>query len=543
MQEEHVTTAHAPQAPDGAPARGGRNFRRWRRSRPFWGGLFLILSAIELFLSSNLNLGNLQVHFGPSGFLSYVIPAMLLLCGVLTWFSPGQRIFYGILGTLTAVYSLIGLNFGGFVAGLLLGCIGGALTVAWSQQQPEPAAPAAPPAVDETYVGQSSTAVYGTPAAEQPQQDEPGVDPGAEPRHGLLTDTLPTSLRSPLHDDEGYGGRHTTGYGGAGYAEDERPPDSGPLPRRRMRQIGGMFSVLVLVAAAFAAASQPLPALAAPSPSPSVCPSSTSPKASPTRTTTSAPAAPGAGAAARTDASASASPTASASAEEQKESDGGGIIDGIVDFFTGIFGGGDEKKAAEPEPSASASASALPSAGPSGSPNAPAGSATPTPSKTSAKPCVSASASVPPKRAALAAGQPAVALQPSLLLANVQTMTGLSYDGIVDLPTKTSNGPGTIRVLKFSMRTSVSRPFELRTPGGPKNLLTKSSELTVAGNVAFYTNRFAGKVLGLIPQTYTPESPPLLIVPDVLFTDVEIQLVFVQADELRAPSLDLRFAA
>src|SRR6185369_2290334 len=112
MQEDHVTTAHAPQAPQGAPARGG-SFRRWRRGRPFWGGLLLILSAVELFLSSNLNPTDFQVHFGPTGFLSYVIPAMLLLCGSLTWLSPGQRLFYGILGTLTAVYSLIGLNLGG----------------------------------------------------------------------------------------------------------------------------------------------------------------------------------------------------------------------------------------------------------------------------------------------------------------------------------------------------------------------------------------------------------------------------------------------
>ena len=26
-------------------------FRSWRRSRPFWGGLFLIIAGLELFLS------------------------------------------------------------------------------------------------------------------------------------------------------------------------------------------------------------------------------------------------------------------------------------------------------------------------------------------------------------------------------------------------------------------------------------------------------------------------------------------------------------
>ena len=52
----------------------------WVSQRPFWGGLLLFLSGFELFLSSNMDLGAMQVHFGPTGFLSYLLPAMLLLC-------------------------------------------------------------------------------------------------------------------------------------------------------------------------------------------------------------------------------------------------------------------------------------------------------------------------------------------------------------------------------------------------------------------------------------------------------------------------------
>src|SRR5690348_6057380 len=144
-----------------APTQGS-SWRSWRRSRPFYGGLLMILSAIELFFSANLNPGALQVHFGPTGFLSYVIPVVMLLCGVLSWVSPGQRLFYGILGALTAVYSLIGLNLGGFFVGLLLGVIGGALAAAWSPL-PEP-----PDPFDAQYVGRQSTAVYGTPIQAEP---------------------------------------------------------------------------------------------------------------------------------------------------------------------------------------------------------------------------------------------------------------------------------------------------------------------------------------------------------------------------------------
>ena len=35
-----------------APTEGSR-WRRWRRSRPFYGGLLMILSALELFFSAS----------------------------------------------------------------------------------------------------------------------------------------------------------------------------------------------------------------------------------------------------------------------------------------------------------------------------------------------------------------------------------------------------------------------------------------------------------------------------------------------------------
>src|SRR6185369_3185407 len=106
-------------------------FRRWRRSRPFWGGLLLLLSGALIFYSGNLDLGNLQVHLGLPGFQSYVIPLVLALCGLLGWFSPAQRIFYGVIGLLAAVYSLVGANLGGFVFGFVAGTFGGGLMVAW----------------------------------------------------------------------------------------------------------------------------------------------------------------------------------------------------------------------------------------------------------------------------------------------------------------------------------------------------------------------------------------------------------------------------
>src|SRR4051794_28650868 len=113
-------------------------FRRWRRQRPFWGGLLLVLSGIEYYVSGNLQVGGMEIHLGPTGFLSYLIPLIILLCGLLSVFTPPQRLFYGIVALVTALYSLIGLNLGGFFFGMLLAFFGGALVIAWGPPRVRP---------------------------------------------------------------------------------------------------------------------------------------------------------------------------------------------------------------------------------------------------------------------------------------------------------------------------------------------------------------------------------------------------------------------
>jgi hypothetical protein len=57
---------------------------------------------------------------------------MLLLCGILLWFSPAQRAFYSLLSIVLALGSWITSNLGGFFIGMLFGLVGGALAFAWS---------------------------------------------------------------------------------------------------------------------------------------------------------------------------------------------------------------------------------------------------------------------------------------------------------------------------------------------------------------------------------------------------------------------------
>ncbi len=108
-----------------------QRFRAWRRARPFTGGLLTALGGIEMFFSGQLDIGRIHVQLGIEGLQATIIPVLLLLLGVLVIAMPAHRIFYGVIALAIAVYSLVGVNLGGFFIGMLLSTVGGVLAVAW----------------------------------------------------------------------------------------------------------------------------------------------------------------------------------------------------------------------------------------------------------------------------------------------------------------------------------------------------------------------------------------------------------------------------
>ena len=96
-------------------------FGGWAHRRPFVGGVLAILAGVEMFFSGQLDIGNIHVQLGIEGFQATVIPVGMVLLGVLAILMPAHRIFYGVLTLVLAVYSLIGVNLGGFFVGMLLG--------------------------------------------------------------------------------------------------------------------------------------------------------------------------------------------------------------------------------------------------------------------------------------------------------------------------------------------------------------------------------------------------------------------------------------
>lgn len=113
-----------------------RTFRDWRRTRPFWGGLLVIVAGVEMMVAPAAQTLvmplNLVIYAGIAGISVYLIGILLMALGVLAWVQPQQRLFYGVVSSLLAVASFVTANFGGFVIGMLLGIVGGAMIFSWS---------------------------------------------------------------------------------------------------------------------------------------------------------------------------------------------------------------------------------------------------------------------------------------------------------------------------------------------------------------------------------------------------------------------------
>ncbi|MET8139488.1 DUF6114 domain-containing protein [Sphaerisporangium sp. NPDC005288] len=129
--------------------------RAWRRSRPFWGGLLTVLAGVELIsLPFSLDALPLIVHSVEAG-LAYLLSITMIVLGVLIVFQPAQRVFLGVVAILLSIASVVYVNVGGFLLGMVLGLLGGALTAAWTPVPHDPAAavpqdaPGAPPAGPE----------------------------------------------------------------------------------------------------------------------------------------------------------------------------------------------------------------------------------------------------------------------------------------------------------------------------------------------------------------------------------------------------------
>lgn len=137
-----MATARHEAAP--AARRSGGRWRRWRRGRPFTAGVLVALGGAEMLVTLRAPLGVL-LHIGPQGLAAYLVPIILVICGALLIATPQQRVFYALVSLVLGLVSWLTSNLGGFLVGMLLALVGGALAFAWTpDRRRRPAAAEAP---------------------------------------------------------------------------------------------------------------------------------------------------------------------------------------------------------------------------------------------------------------------------------------------------------------------------------------------------------------------------------------------------------------
>ncbi|GGT33728.1 hypothetical protein [Streptomyces purpureus] len=141
--------------------------------------------------------------------------------------------------------------------------------------------------------------------------------------------------------------------------------------------------------------------------------------------------------------------------------------------------------------------------------------------------------------AKLEPGIPLLPDEPWRLESTRLTLKGLDYHGIVEVKT----GSGKIKkVLKFTADEVDIKDLHQLTvhseglTGHVRSDRGRTSTIT-GGTVTMYTEELKGNLFGIIPITFSPESPPPLNVPHAMFTNVKVKQAGQFGGTLKVPGL------
>ncbi|MGX1881346.1 hypothetical protein [Streptomyces sp. NPDC055287] len=141
--------------------------------------------------------------------------------------------------------------------------------------------------------------------------------------------------------------------------------------------------------------------------------------------------------------------------------------------------------------------------------------------------------------AELEQGIPDLPDDPWILESSMLTLRGLDYKGIVEVRT----GSGKIKkVLKFTAKETDIKDLHQKVvgPNGTTAHVQAAQGSTSTlrdGTVTMYTEELKGNLFGLIPITFSPETPPPLNVPIAMFTKVKVTQAGQFGGTLKVPGL------
>ncbi len=463
--------------------RGGRErFRNWRRGRPFWGGLLLVIAGVELLVApaaQSLILPiNLIAYTGIAGVSGPLIAVLLITLGVLSWFQTAQHLFFGVVGLMLALVSFVTSNFGGFVIGMLLGIVGGSLVFAWAprvSRRPRRGR-------GRRRTADADVAASGTP-------DEDG---------GRAAGEEPPAFAETVSDED-------TGPGTPDEAVRDPRPGARPLAALALP-----LALAVTLVSAAAPADWPWDWFLPPGdeeeqpadePSPSPSPSD-GPSASPTDRPTPPGTEPGAG-----DGGGGDEQPEDEGAEEEPEEDEE-----------------DQEEANPDECEMSTGESAL--------------AGTEEEFLDAVRACQAAQdeGELPEVPVEEAYDCSTGSVRTSGLTADRLTMSGARYDGVVECPTL--DGPR--RYIRLTMSRADFVDAELWFEDAGTRMSLGLPTMTMDGSVQMHITRMHVRILG-IPLTFTPDFPPPLLLPYMIVTDVDVDNPLASTDVMSIPNLNGRY--
>lgn len=153
-------------------------FRRWRRSRPFWAGLWCVLGGGMMMLGP-LTAVRFVLVAGQTVWLGIVVGALVSIFGLFFWFSPSQRQITGVFAVMLSVVSFITSDFGGFLIGMTLGVLGASMGFAWVPAAPRERRRRVFRRQASTPLAEPVLAVTGTAVEPLTQQELPGIEVSA----------------------------------------------------------------------------------------------------------------------------------------------------------------------------------------------------------------------------------------------------------------------------------------------------------------------------------------------------------------------------
>jgi ABC-type microcin C transport system permease subunit YejE len=105
-------------------------FRDWRRSRPFWAGVWTMLGGLLIAYIPATAFKLLLIANG-SLILGILVGALIGAFGLMLWFARPLRVLLGVLILLLSLVSFFTSDFGGLLLGMMMGLVGGSLALAW----------------------------------------------------------------------------------------------------------------------------------------------------------------------------------------------------------------------------------------------------------------------------------------------------------------------------------------------------------------------------------------------------------------------------